>query len=235
MQWTDTEYKLQVRERLGAISQRIRQAQEKTGRAKETVRLIAVTKYVDVQRVLALQSEGLKDFGENRWQSASSKVEAFSGGTWHFIGPLQRNKVLAVARHFAWIHSVDRPQLADEIGRAANQLGKTVSVLLQVNISGEQQKSGIAPAQALDLLLHCRALSGVNVRGLMAIGRQVDDPEDARQDFAALRMLRDRLQTASGVSLPELSMGMSNDFDVAVEEGATMVRVGRLLVASGTS
>ncbi len=235
MQWSDTEYKLQVRERLRAISQRIRQAQEKTGRAKETVRLIAVTKYVDVQRVLALQSEGLKDFGENRWQSASSKVEALSAGTWHFIGPLQRNKVSAVARHFAWIHSVDRPQLADEIGRVANQLGKTVSVLLQVNISGEQQKSGIAPAQALDLLLHCTALSGVAVRGLMAIGRQVDDPEGARRDFAELRMLRDRLQTASGVSLPELSMGMSNDFDVAVEEGATMVRVGRLLVASGTS
>lgn len=231
MQWTDTDYRLQVGERLAIIAERIRQAQQKAGRVNDTVRLIAVTKYVDVQRVLALQSEGLQDFGENRWQVASSKVAALPEATWHFIGPLQRNKAAAVARHFPWIHSVDRAQLADDIGRVAGELGKNVSVLLQVNISGEEQKSGVAPADALDLLLYCAALSGVTVRGLMTIGRQAEHPEDARRDFAELRLLRDRLQKASGLFLPELSMGMSDDFAIAVEEGATMVRIGRLLVA----
>ena len=231
MQWTDTDYRLQVGERLAIIAERIRQAQQKAGRVNDTVRLIAVTKYVDVQRVLALQSEGLQDFGENRWQVASSKVAALPEATWHFIGPLQRNKAAAVARHFSWIHSVDRSQLASDIGRAAGELGKNVSVLLQVNISGEERKSGVAPADALDLLLHCAALSGVTVRGLMTIGRQAEHPEDARRDFAELRLLRDRLQKASGLFLPELSMGMSDDFAIAVEEGATMVRIGRLLVA----
>ncbi len=231
MQWTDADYRRQVRERLAMISQRIRKAQDKAGRCHDAVRLIAVTKYVDVERVRALRAEGLEDFGENRWQSASVKVEALPEAAWHFIGPLQRNKVMAVVRHFRWIHSVDRPRLADEIGRAARELGTPVAVLLQVNVSGEQQKSGVAPDSALDLLRHCTTQSGLAVRGLMAIGRQVDDPEDARQDFAALRLLRDRLRTASGLSLPELSMGMSGDFDIAVEEGATMVRVGRLLVA----
>ncbi|MHB1626865.1 MAG: YggS family pyridoxal phosphate-dependent enzyme [Bacilli bacterium] len=231
MQETDADYRLQVRERLAMISQRIRKAQDKAGRSHDAVRLIAVTKYVDVERVRALRAEGLEDFGENRWQSASAKVEALPEASWHFIGPLQRNKAAAVLRHFRWIHSVDRPQLADEIGRIAREQGRPVTVLLQVNVSGEQQKSGVAPEAALDLLRRCAAQSGLAVRGLMAIGRQVDDPEDARRDFVELRLLRDRLQTASGLALPELSMGMSGDFDIAVEEGATMVRVGRLLVA----
>lgn len=220
----------QLVKRSADISKRIDSALHRANRMDEPIRIVAVTKYVDIDTVEKLTKVGYTDFGENRWQVAKSKVEAYRTSIWHFIGPLQRNKVRFVVPHFSFIHSVDRPELADEISREALNYGVRPNVLLQVNVSDEPQKSGIDPENAFSLVEHCAMLPGLRVLGFMAIGRNTEHAVESRADFRRLVLLRNDIQQKTGLILPELSMGMSKDFDIAVEEGATIVRIGRYLV-----
>ncbi len=192
--------------------------------------LIAVSKTFPAEDVRAAAAAGQRDFGENRVQEGLDKmaVTADLGLTWHLIGHLQTNKARKAAAAFQWIHSIDSIELLRKVEAGARDAGTTPNVLLQVDLAGETTKFG-APPEALDALARAAADStAVSLRGLMIIPPAVDDPEDARPWFRRLRDIRDRL-VASGIragALAELSMGMSHDFEVAIEEGATMVRVG---------
>lgn len=201
-------------------------------------RLIAVSKTFPAEDVRAAARADQRDFGENRVQEGLDKIEACRdlNLTWHLIGHLQTNKARKAAAAFDWIHSIDRIELLRKVDEAAADAGRRPSVLIQVDLAGETTKFG-APARTVrDIAraaLECRA---ARLRGLMVIPPAVDDPEEARQWFRALRDLRDAL-LADGVdvaALSELSMGMSHDFEVAVEEGATMVRVGSALFGQRT-
>ena len=184
--------------------------------------LVAVTKTVPLETVRALQVLGVRDFGENRAQDGLPKALALSEARWHFVGSLQRNKVRRVLGAFRVIHSVDSPGLAAQIARVAAETGWAGEVLVEVNVAGESRKGGVPLAEAEAFV---RALP-LKVSGLMAMAPLDPDPEKARPHFRALRELRDHL------GLRELSMGMSQDFEVAIEEGATLIRVGTALVGS---
>jgi len=185
------------------------------------VLLIAVSKTVEVRRIEGAIAAGVPALGENRVQEAREKIETLGRPVpWHLIGHLQTNKAKDAVRLFDWLHSVDRLELAAELDRRARALGRAVDVLLEVNVGEEPQKSGIRPDEVKPLLDALAGLSGIRIRGLMAIPPAAPDPEQMRPHFRRLRELRD----AAG--LEHLSMGMSADFEVAVEEGATMVRVG---------
>ncbi|MBE3589500.1 MAG: YggS family pyridoxal phosphate-dependent enzyme [Firmicutes bacterium] len=215
--------------RYAAIRERIARAARRAGRDADAVRVVAVTKYVGVDGVAAALAAGLRDFGENRVQDARPKVERFGReARWHFIGQLQTNKVRYLKDLYFLVHSVDRPRLAEALSNAAPP-GRPQAVLLQVNVGREPQKGGVAPEELFDLLRFAAGLPGIRVEGLMAIPPAVADPEAARPYFRMLRELAERAREASGLPLPELSMGMSGDFEVAVEEGATIVRIGRAL------
>jgi len=193
------------------------------------VRIVAVTKAHGPDAVRAAQAAGLLDVGENRVQEALAKQELLRDVAvrWHLIGSLQRNKARQAAGRFALIHSVDRLELADELARRVPG-GTRQAVLVEVNCSGEAQKGGVEPAALPALLERIAALPALELRGLMTMAPFTSDESAQRAAFSRLRAERDRMQ-AAGHTLPELSMGMSGDFPVAVEEGATMVRLGTLL------
>jgi pyridoxal phosphate enzyme (YggS family) len=193
------------------------------------VRIVAVTKGHGADAVRAAAAAGLDIVGENRVQEATAKQDECRDVAieWHLIGTLQRNKVRQVAGHFALIHSIDRLDLAAELDRRTGDEAQQ-SVLVQVNCSGEPQKGGVEPEQLAVLLAGMRSLSRLDVRGLMTMAAFTDNEAEQRRAFARLRALRDE-QQAAGHALPELSMGMSGDFGVAVEEGATLVRLGTAL------
>ena len=204
----------------------------RAGRTPEDALLVAVTKTVGPEAVQALARLGVTDIGENRVQDALRKHEALGGPLglhWHMIGHLQTNKVRHALPVFERIHSVDSLHLAAEISRRAEPAKRTVPILIEVKTSGEESKFGVAPTEVALLLDGIRTLQGVRAEGLMTMAPIVDDAEEARPFFAALRELRDRLRAASGLALPHLSMGMTQDFEVAIEEGATLVRVGSAL------
>ncbi|MEA2644967.1 MAG: dependent protein [Chloroflexota bacterium] len=191
---------------------------------------MAASKYVDAAGVTALARAGQRVFGESRVQDALDKISAVTAPSleWHMIGHLQTNKVARAAGAFAMIQSVDSIHLAEAISARAGEA--PVDVLLEVNVAGDPAKSGFTPAEAEAGLSRLAALPGVLLRGLMTIGPLTDDPEGARPTFAGLRLLRDRLDAqGSAPSLTHLSMGMSADYGVAIEEGATIVRVGQAL------
>ncbi|MCU0305616.1 MAG: YggS family pyridoxal phosphate-dependent enzyme [Thermoanaerobaculales bacterium] len=215
-------------DRLAAVRRGIARAAIAAERDPQRVTLIVVSKTHPAEVVDRAVAAGASDLGENRVQEAAAKKPAVRGARWHLIGPLQRNKVRPALETFDVIHTVDRPELA---GRLALLLGegwpgRVLEVLLEVNLGDEPQKAGVVPAEARSLLDVVRGHPQLAVRGLMAIPPLADDPEASRPYFRALRVLRDRLQDATGHPLPELSMGMSHDFEIAVAEGATMVRVG---------
>jgi hypothetical protein len=193
------------------------------------VRIVAVTKSHGPEAVRAAVEAGLTDVGENRVQEALAKQDALRDVAvrWHLIGPLQRNKVRAVVGRFALLQAVDRPELVGELARRIG-VGPVQPVLVEVNCSGEGQKAGVDPDALPGLLDLLRQHPVLEVQGLMTLAELTDDPSRQRRAFRTLRDLRDRM-TAAGHALPELSMGMSADFAVAVEEGATMVRLGTLL------
>ena len=193
--------------------------------------LVAVTKTVDAARVREAAAVGLRTFGENRVQDAREKVAAVPGVSWHLIGSLQRNKAKEAVRLFGWIQSVDSEALAEELSRRAIQQERAVDVLVQVNVAREPQKHGVSPEEAAAVVRRTAGLPGLRVRGLMTIAPAVSDPDEVRPVFRALREMRETLERSIGIALPELSMGMSDDFEVAVEEGSTMVRVGRAIFA----
>jgi len=213
------------------VRARIRAAAERGGRRADDVLLVAVTKTVDAARVRDAAALGLRTFGENRVQEAREKIPAVSGVSWHLIGSLQRNKAKEAVRLFDVLESVDSEALAEELSRRAVEQERAVDVLIQVNVAREPQKHGASPEEAAAVVRRTAALPGLRLRGLMTIAPAVSDPDEVRPVFRALRELRENLQRVLGAALPELSMGMSEDFEVAIEEGATMVRIGRAIFA----
>lgn len=208
---------------LEAVERRIIRACSKAGRARESVRLVAVTKYASDAAVTSAYAAGLRDFGESRPQQLWRRAAQFPPDLrWHLIGHLQRNKVEKTLHSAALIHSVDSVRLLDEIARGAQRQRSPADVLIEVHLSGEEAKSGFAPHELTSL---CPVWDSVNIHGLMTMAA-LQVPEECRPTFERLRRLRDDLSTRWGRPLPELSMGMSNDFEVAVEEGATLVRIG---------
>lgn len=216
-----------------AVRQRIDAAARRAGRQPEDVRLIGVTKYVDSSVATALVRAGCHDLGESRPQELWKKAEdlAALAPRWHFIGHLQRNKVRRTLPLVSLLHAGDSLRLLEEIHAWAEEQGRTVPVLLEVNISGDASKHGFSPAELEKSLDAVARLGGVAVRGLMAMSGLESDAEQTRREFSAVRLLRDRLRNVSPPELgwDELSMGMSGDFEAAIEEGATFVRVGSAL------
>ena len=192
--------------------------------------IVAVTKTVGIDEVRRALAAGISDFGENRVQEFLGKYGLFPDAKWHFIGSLQTNKVKDVVGRACLIHSVDSLKLLEEIERRSRQAGVVQPVLLQVNVSGEESKHGFEPRDVKDALVDASDMANVEVRGLMTMA-PLGGPERARGVFRGLRELRDSLRAMplNGVELAELSMGMSGDFRIAVEEGATIVRVGRAI------
>jgi pyridoxal phosphate enzyme (YggS family) len=220
-----------VKERIQRVRERLAHAASRAGRDPTSVTLIGATKNVEAARVREAFAAGLLDFGENRVQEALDKIATVGPSPrWHFIGHVQHNKARIVAGTFEMIHSIDSPRLAQAVDRAARLAGRRLRVLVEVNVAGEPTKYGVAPNAAGALLAGMRSLKHLDPVGLMTIAPLVDDPENVRRVFRRLRELRDRLRDREGGErLTELSMGMSGDFEVAVEEGATMVRIGRAI------
>ena len=211
------------------INQRIRMAAEYAGRDPASVRLAAVSKTRPASDIIEAFDAGQAVFGENYIQELLPKLtEVQEPVEWHFIGHLQSNKVKYIAGQVALIHSVDRISLATEIDRQWGRLGKISDILIQVNISGEITKSGTTEEGAIQLVRECALLPHIRVRGLMTMPPFFDDPEAARPFFAELRRLSEAVtaQRIEGVEMAELSMGMSGDFEAAIQEGATLIRVG---------
>lgn len=210
-----------------SVRGRIRAACAAAGRREGEVTLVAVSKTYGAEDVRAAAAAGLRVFGENRVQEAAGKIPLCPGGLrWDLIGHLQSNKAAAAVRWFDWIHSVDSADLLRRVDRLAGEAGKRMNVLLEVNVSGEISKSGMTPAALRETAKIVGDLRNVEVRGLMTVPPICGDPEEARPHFRALRELRDEVAEREGLDWPELSMGMSHDFEVAIAEGATMVRVG---------
>ncbi len=215
---------------LAIVRERIASAARKSGRNPEDVTLVAVTKTRGTEHVRAVVEAGVVDVGENYVQEAAEKAAQLRGlpCRWHFIGHLQRNKVKQALGFAHLIHTLDSLRLAEEIARRAESLGVCAPCLVEVNVSGEATKRGIAPAELLPLYEGAAAMSALQLDGLMTMAPFSDDPEDARPVFAALRTLAAELRD-QGLPAKRLSMGMTSDLEVAVEEGATIVRVGTAL------
>lgn len=212
------------------VREEIAAAARRSGRSPAAVRLMAVTKTVDDDGIRAALAAGVEIIGENYVQEARQKRAALGeGGEWHLIGRLQTNKARIAVGLFAMIHSLDRPELAREIDRRAREAGRVMPVLIEVNLTGEESKSGAAPGEVPALVRLAASLPNLAVRGLMTMPPWFADPEEARPCFRALRELRDRIAAAAipNVAMGELSMGMTGDYAVAIEEGATIVRIGR--------
>jgi len=218
-----------LRQNRDAVLAEIAAACGRVSRDPAAVQLIAVTKYAEVDWVRALVALGHKALGENRPQQLVERAGVLEGAVWHLIGHLQRNKVRAVLPHVACIHSIDSLKLLWRVGDIAGELGLVPQVLMEVNVSGEASKDGFTPDTIRAEWEALRCVPNVRIAGLMTMAPLSDDPEAARPYFRRLHALRDELQSTGSLRLPELSMGMSGDFSVAIEEGATMVRVGSRL------
>lgn len=223
----------QLKTNLAAVDDRISTAARKCGRTPESVRLIGVTKYVDAATTSALVEAGCNNLGENRPQVLWDKAQSLAAldVEWHMIGHLQRNKVKRTVECSSLIHSIDSQRLLKAVEAAALDAGRSVDVLLEVNVSGESAKHGFAPEELPAALDFVADLKHVSVKGMMCMAGLIGDTDDARREFAMLNSLKSKHQdnTPDNVDLKELSMGMSGDFEIAIEEGATMVRVGSLL------
>ncbi|MFO7274640.1 MAG: YggS family pyridoxal phosphate-dependent enzyme [Bacillota bacterium] len=219
-----------IMENVGLVLERIRRAAERAGRDPAGIRLVAVTKTRTVEEIEEVLAAGIRDLGENRVQELRSKAPLLQdkAPTWHLIGTLQTNKVKHALEWATLIHSLDRPSLLQELVKQAERRDQPVDALVQVNVSGEATKHGIPPGELESFLRRVAQQRWVRVRGLMTMAPLSDNPEDARPHFRRLRELRDQMQALGleGINLEHLSMGMSGDFEVAVEEGATLVRVG---------
>lgn len=219
----------EISENLARVREGIETAALRCGRDLLKVRLVAVIKTVEAERVRQAISAGVKILGENYVQEAQKKIEILGlNVAWHFIGHLQTNKAKAAVHLFDLIHSVDSLNLAKELNKQAQQQGKVLPVLLQVNLSGETTKFGAREKEIFQVIEELSAMEGLLVKGLMTMPPYFEDPEASRPYYVELRKLGERLaqQKLSRISIEELSMGMSNDFEVAIEEGATLVRVG---------
>jgi pyridoxal phosphate enzyme (YggS family) len=217
-------------QRLEKVELRIAAACERAGRPRDSVRLLAVSKTKPPEAIREAADCGLRLFGENKVQEAQSKIPMCPAGLeWHLIGHLQSNKAKVAANLFQMIHSVDSQKLLQALEAHA---ATALPVLLQVNVSNEVSKSGMMPGEVAEVIEDANRMQKVEVHGLMSIPPFTADPEKARAHFSALRELRDRMQEETGTPLPELSMGMSHDLEVAIEEGSTWVRIGTDLFGS---
>ncbi len=216
-----------IAENIKSLQLRIEQKCSGINRNSSEIKLIAVSKTFGVEAIEKVFDEGLRDFGENKAQELSAKYELLGDKiTWHFIGHLQRNKVRNVVPAAAYIHSVDSLQLASEINKYAARHNKVQKILLQVKTSEEESKSGIeSKSELIDIARYCREYSNMQLEGLMTIAPLTEDEKLIRQSFRQLRKLKDELNI-QGFDLKELSMGMTSDFEIAIEEGATMLRIG---------
>ncbi|HET8840918.1 MAG TPA: YggS family pyridoxal phosphate-dependent enzyme [Ktedonobacteraceae bacterium] len=222
----------QLAENIAQVQRQIARAAEKMGRDPAEVMLVAVSKTKPVELVEMAYNLGVRDFGENRVQEALTKIASFhpQGMRWHLIGHLQSNKAGKVVEPFAYIHSVDSLHLAQVLHRHAEEQGKRLSILLQVNVAGEASKEGMSLEEAPGLARDIAKLSALHIEGLMTVAPLVEDPEEVRPVFQALYQLRERLRNEVTTSdWQHLSMGMTDDYSVAIEEGATIVRVGRAI------
>ena len=221
-----------IADNLKNVTLRISRCCEKSGRPVSSVKLICVTKEADVDQISEVIGLGIKDLGENRVQDALIKYRSIGDKVrWHLIGHLQTNKVKDAVKIFSLIHSVDSLHLAKEISKEAGKLEKTQNILIQVKTSEEESKFGIAPDEASSFFKEVSLYPNINILGLMTIAPEVDDPKDVRPYFKKLCELRDQLSQSLKLTADslQLSMGMTNDFEVAIEEGATMVRIGRAI------
>ena len=218
-----------IAENVARVRERMEAAAKRARRDLGKIRLVAVSKTVGLERILQAVEAGVDSLGENYVQEAQEKIGALEQRvSWHFIGHLQSNKAKAAARLFDWVHSVDSLKLAEELSRAGKQQSKILPVLLQVNLGKEETKFGAQEEEVFRLLERMGSLPGVSIKGLMAMPPFFENPEESRPYFRALRIMAENVskRQISGVLMEELSMGMSNDFEVAIEEGATLVRVG---------
>jgi pyridoxal phosphate enzyme (YggS family) len=224
-----------ITEAILEVEQRIQSAASAASRDPASIKLIAVTKTHPVSLIEKALAAGLADFGENRVQEALPKIEALSGREirWHLIGHLQSNKAKQAAAHFDLVHSVDSKRLASELNRHAALNTRKLEVLVQVNVSGEESKSGIAPGELEDLLDYVQGVCpSLLWRGLMTIAPLPGTAQTARRCFAGLREIAGTVQNRTADQPLELSMGMTGDFEVAIEEGATLVRIGSAIFGS---
>ena len=229
-----------VSEGLQGVRARIAAAVVAARRAPGSVSLVAVSKTFPAEAVADAIEAGQLAFGENYAQEGVEKMGAMQALlqargmvppgplAWHFIGPIQSNKTRLIAQHFAWVHGVDRLKIAQRLSEARPPEAGDLNLCVQVNVSGESSKSGVSPQEVEDLARAILTLPRVRLRGLMTVPRETADPEVQRDQFRLLRDLRDRLE-AAGIALDTLSMGMSDDLEAAIAEGATLVRVGRAI------
>jgi len=220
-----------IPENLKSVRQRIATCCEKIGRPPKDVTLVCVTKEASANEVNEVLGLGMRDLGENRVQELVAKHKVIGDrAVWHLVGHLQTNKVRDAVKIASLIHSVDSVKLASHIDKEAAKLNKVQNILIQVNTSGETTKFGISPDDIFDLLKEVVLYHNINIKGLMTIAPEVDDPEEARPYFRALRELRDKIMNLKLITYNlQLSMGMTNDFEVAIEEGSNMVRLGRAI------
>jgi PLP dependent protein len=222
----------QLAENIARVRTRIAEAAQRAGRDPAEVTLVAVSKTKPLELVEMAYNLGVTDFGENRVQEALSKIESFhpQGLRWHLIGHLQSNKAGKVVGPFSCIHSVDSLHLAQALSRHAQEQGITLSILLQVNVAGEISKEGVSPTEARAVAQQIAALPALQIEGLMTVAPLVSNPEEVRPVFRELRLLRDRLRAEIPAGTwTQISMGMTDDYTIAIEEGATLVRVGRAI------
>ncbi len=216
-----------IEQNLSEIKQRMQHACQRSKRDPAEITLIAVSKNFPADDVRIAYEAGHTQFGENRWQEAESKIPLLPQSLqWHYIGSLQRNKVRKVLPHFCLIHSIDSLRLATYTNELAKELGLFPRVLLQVNLAGELSKGGFSAEELYQDAAALLQLERLEICGLMTVPPAVEDPEQARKWFRGVRELRDQIESLHSVTLPVLSMGMSGDFEVAIEEGATHIRVG---------
>jgi len=226
-----------LRERLEQVRERVERAAKGSGRPAGAVCLVAITKGVPAARVAEIVGLGVADLGESRVQEARDKIGEVGrrAARWHLVGHLQRNKAGRALELFDRIHGLDSAGLARALSERAAAAGITVRVMIEVNVGGEPAKHGVSPEGARGLAEAVGGLPGLALDGLMTVGPRVERPADARPAFARLRALRDAIAAATGQALPELSMGMSGDFEAAIAEGATLVRVGTALFGTADS
>lgn len=218
-----------IKENISSIRKKIAQAAEKSGRKEEDITLVAVTKTVDIVKMKEAIECGLIDLGENKVQEIQWKYEELGQDyNWHLIGHLQTNKVKFIVDKVKLIHSVDSEKLALEINERASKINKCIDILLEVNISGEESKFGLKPEDVVGVIERIHNLANIRVRGLMTIAPNVENPQDNRIYFKNMRKLFIDIENKKidNVSMDYLSMGMTNDYEVAIEEGANMVRIG---------
>ncbi len=225
MHMTDEELNALLAGRIASAEARVTAACQRTARPRGSVTIVAITKTVSVRVAAMLPALGIPDLGENRPQELWKKATAIPGATWHFTGHLQRNKIDRTLPHVALLHTVDSFRLA----KALDDFDPSIPVLLEMNCSREPAKGGFAPEELRSVADTLSPLEGIMISGLMTMAPHGGNPENSRSTFAELRALRDRLEVLMDRELPELSMGMTNDFEIAIEEGATFIRLGTVL------